>query len=213
MKDHLPRKVTPIFAVVAIIFSLFAMYRILRETRGPASHNTLILSLAASDVLFRLTVILHIINKIMNPLYYPGFGPEDKHLSSRCAYTVIKSLNTTALNATLLNLMGMAMDHYIAILKPLHYTRLLNKQRYTILILLFWIITFVFRFSDFICVFKDWDDWHMYKVEFNLCEFVYISEYHEEYTVFVCAFLCLVVMVCVYIRYGVILFYKIHYNV
>ena len=208
-----PNKIVAIIlgliAVVANIFSLFVMCRILRETRGPTSHNALILSLAASDLLFCLTVMLHIINKILNPLFFPGFGPEDKRLSSRCAYTIIKSLNTTALNVTLLNLMGMAMDHYIAILKPLHYTRLLNKRdACIIMILLFWIIAFVFGFSDFIYVFKDWDDWHMYKDKFNLCEFVHISEYHEEYIMFCCTFLCLVVMVCVYIRYDVILFYK-----
>ena len=186
--------------ILANILSLIVVYRILRSTRGHAPQNALILSLAASDVLFCLTVILHIVNKILNPLYYPGFGPWDKRISSRCAFTIIKSLNTTALNVTLLNLMGMATEHYIAILKPLHYTRLLNKKRYTIMILLFWIIALIFGFSDFIYVFKDWNDWHKFKAKFNLCEFVYISEYHEEYTVFFTAFLCLVVMVYVYIR-------------
>ena len=187
-------------AITANIFSLIVMCKILKNTRGPASHNALIVSLAASDVLFCLTVLLHIVSKILNPLYYPGFGPEDKRIASRCAYTVIKSLNTTALNVNLLNLMGMAIEHYIAILKPLHHSRLLSRKKYTVLILLLWIIAFVFGFSDFIYLFKDWKDWHLYKDKFNLCEFVYISEYHEEYTVLATAFLCLVIMLYAYVR-------------
>ena len=187
-------------AITANIFSLIVMCKILRNTRGPASHTALIVSLAASDVLFCLTVLLHIVNKILNPLYYPGFGPEDKRIASRCAYTIIKSLNTTALNVNLLNLMGMAIEHYIAILKPLHHSRLLSRKKYTVMILLLWIIAFVFGFSDFIYVFKDWKDWHLYKDKFNLCEFVYISEYHEEYTVLATAFLCLVIMLYAYVR-------------
>ena len=199
--DKIVAIVLVVVAIIANIFSLIVMCRILRNSRGgPASHTALIISLAASDVLFCATVLLHIVNKILNPLYYPGFGPPDKRLVSRCAYTIIKSLNTTALNVNLLNLMGMAIEHYIAILKPLHYTRLLSRKRFTLMILLLWFIALVFGFSDFMYVFKDWKDWHMFKDKFNLCEFVYVSEYHEEYTVLATAFLCLVIMLYVYVR-------------
>ena len=51
---------------------------------------------------------------------------------------VIKTLYATGLSITLLNLFLMAIDHYVAIMKPLHHGRLLSKRRTRILIIFCW---------------------------------------------------------------------------
>ncbi len=136
-----PGKILAIILGTVALFvntlSLVVVLKLIYKIRGNTSHFAFIVSLTVSDILFCISVILHIINKVLNPLYYPGYGPTWERLYSRCTYLVIKSLNTTALNVTLLNLMGMALDHYIAILKPLHYTRLLSKTRCIVIIVIF----------------------------------------------------------------------------
>ena len=129
-----------LFALIANIFAMVVICKLYKVLNGHGSDFAFITSLGASDMLFSLSVMLHIINKVINPLYYPAHGPYGKRVQSRCAYFVIKCLNTAAINMTLLNLTGMAIDHYVAILRPHHYPRILSKRRYIIMILMFWTI-------------------------------------------------------------------------
>ena len=188
------------FAVTANILSLIVICKLYRMIETHSSHLAFIISLAVSDMLFCLSVMFHIINKVVNPVYYPAHGPYHKRLQSRCAYFIIKCLNTTAINMTLLNLPRMAIDHYVAILKPLHYQRILSKRRYVVMITGFWTVALLCGFSDFFSVFPDWDQWKLYEEKFNLCEFVFLSPYQEEYTVFPLAAICLCTMVFSYVR-------------
>ena len=199
-----PTKITAlVIGVLAISMnglSLVVVSRALRRAKRQAAHFGFIISLAASDMLFALSVISVIVNTVVNPLYEPGRGPEQERLYSRCAFIVLKAINTVALNAELLSLMGMAIDHYIAILKPLHYASLMHRKCYIIIILVFWTIAFICGMSDFLYVFHDWQDWKKFRYKYNLCEFVYVSRYQEEYTTFVTAGLCLFTMIFSYTR-------------
>ena len=193
-----PHKITPfILALIAISLNILAVLAILK-IRGPlSSHYRFILSLAVSDILVGTSVILHILNKCVNPTYYPGVGPENARLISRCTFMVIKALNTTALNSTLLNLMGMAIDHFLAIVKPLHYPTLMNKQRASLIISLFWTTAILCGFSDFM---SGYPKYPRFAHRYNYCEFIYLTKYQDEYTVFAIALLCAIIMIISYFK-------------
>ena len=83
-----------------------------------------------------------------------------------------------ALNITLLNLMGMACDHFVAILLPLQCHRIMSKTKSKILIGSFWITAILCGFSDFLSVIPERD----YLEKYNFCELTYLTPYHDEYT-------------------------------
>ncbi len=107
-----------------------------------------------------------------------------------------------ALNITLLNLMGMACDHFVAILLPLQCHCIMSKTKSKILIGSFWITAILCGFSDFLSVIPERD----YLEKYNFCELTYLTPYHDEYTVFAIAFLCFLFMGIIYVR----IYIKIH---
>lgn len=189
-----------VFGVIVIIANILSLI-VLSKVRSPLSSQfILITSLASSDILVGISVLFHIINKVLNPSYLPGYGPWEARLRSTCGYMIIKALNTTAINITLLNLMGMAIDHYVAIIKPLMHNCYMSRSRCTTMIIIFWIIAVLCGFSDFFSVLGELKDYHKYKKKFNFCEFIWLTDYHEEYTLFAIALLCLFTMLFIYVR-------------
>ncbi|KAI0219425.1 hypothetical protein LSAT2_029034 [Lamellibrachia satsuma] len=189
--------ISVILGILALSANMLSLLALVNLSTG-IPHARLIMSLAASDMLIAVSLVLHVINKIMNPLDYLGAGPSAVRLRSHCLHMVIKALNTTALNVTLLNLLGMALDHHIAIMKPLHYHMLMNHRRSIIMISLFWVVATVCGFSDVIVSIMNPRYMRLHH-RYNFCEFVYISRYQEEYTVFAIAFVCFVAMAFAYI--------------
>ena len=185
-----------VLAFLAISMNMLSALAILHQQGALSSHYRFILSLLLSDILTGTNVILHFVNQIYHPIYPWGVGPSDTRLRSYCMRMVLRALKTTALNSSLLNLMGMAIDHFLAILKPLHYPSLMNKQRASIFIGTFWLIATVCGFSDFL---SGYPKYRKFK-HINYCEFVYLTKYQEEYTVFAIAALCFVTMIFTYIR-------------
>ena len=73
--------------------------------------------------------MLYIMNKVWFISYPPGSGPWVGRLNYRCTFMFVKCLNSVGLHSSLLNLMGMAIDHFVAILKPLHYPAIMKKSK------------------------------------------------------------------------------------
>ncbi len=117
-------------------------------------------------------------------------------LHCRCMFIGIKALNTTSLNITLLNLMGMAIDHFLAIVKPLHYPVLMHKRRASAIIAAFWLVAVLCGFSDFM---SGYSKYPRFKHLYNYCEFVYLTKYQEEYPTFAIALMCAIVMITSYV--------------
>ena len=179
------------FAIIANILNILA---ILKTRCNLSSHYRMIVSLALSDILTGISLVWLLVNKFVNPIDYSS---KTSLLLSRCSFMIIKALNTTALNVTLLNLMGMALDHYMAILKPLHYPSLMNKRRADISIIMFWIFALVCGFSDF---FSGYKNYYKYAHKYNYCEFIWRTPYQDEYILFAIALLCCLVMCGCYVR-------------
>ena len=57
-------------AVTANVLSLVMICKLYRTRETLSSHLAFIISLAASDMLFCLSVMFHIVNKVVNPVYY-----------------------------------------------------------------------------------------------------------------------------------------------
>ena len=169
----------------------------LTQVRTPiGSYFKLLMSLAISDILLGLSLLSLFLNKVFNPVYLPGYGPPALRLRSRCIFMVIKALNNTSLNSTALNLMVMALDHYIAILRPLHYHMFVNNRRRYIVIVTLWICAAFFGFSDFIFGIGSYDS----ESRYNYCEQIWLTDYHEEYITLALGIICLCTMSFIYIR-------------
>jgi hypothetical protein len=137
--------------------------------------------------------MLVIVNNIIAAAYFQGDG---QHLFI-CMFLCMKAVNTMALISTLLNALAMAMDHYVAILKPLYHRKLMTKSRILLMITGLWILSALTGFSDFFSGIFSYGD---YNHDDNYCEYVSDTKYQEEYPVFGIAIICLFVMMYVYIK-------------
>ena len=187
-----PHKLSKLLiGMTAIIANILNMCAILKTRNNLSSHYRMIISLSLSDILTGSSLVMMLMNNVLNYSSVTGLQ------ISRCAFMIIKALNSTGLNVTLLNLMGMALDHYMAILKPLHYPSLMNKRRANIAIIVFWLVALVCGFSDFL---SGYNSYHKYSHKYNYCEFIWRSSYNEEYIIFAVALLCCLVMTVAYVR-------------
>ena len=155
-------------------------------------------SLSLSDIVVGCNSLMYVINKIFNPTYMLGVGHPSDRLRSRCMFIFVKALNNIGLNITLLNLMAMSLDHYIAITRPLHYPKLLCQEKARMMIVFLWLTAIICGSSD---LFSAIPLYHTMKSEYNFCEIVWRSGYQEEYTVFVLAGICFIMMMYLCILY------------
>ena len=183
-------------AIFANVTSLAAIYQIRKVMN---SHFRILVSLIASDLLVDISAVAHIVNSIIHPLLAPGSGEWNERLASRCTYMAIKALNTTGLNITLLNLMAMAIDHYIAILRPFKLHSLLNRRRTILMIVIMWVIAFLSGFSDFFSPLQTMSTDNSNTSYLNFCELVWVSAYQEEYTTFAIVIIGFISMLYMYL--------------
>ena len=196
--DQIIAIVVGLSAIIANLLSMIALLMAVRRGSGWTSHFQLLLSLIMSDILVAMSVLLHVTNKVVNPGTQAGIGDRTFRLISRCGFMIVKGLNTMGLNVTLMNLMAMALDHYLAIIRPLHHKMLLNARRCKCLIVFLWIAAAVTGFSDFLSPLPKMADY--YAGVYNYCEYAWLTKYQEEYTVFATAGACLFLMLGMYIR-------------
>ena len=186
-----------ILGTVSIGINLCSLLALTQVRNRLTTHFRLIISLSLSDILVGTSVLMYIINKIVNPAYIVGIGNRSDRLRSRCMFIFIKALNNTGLNVSLLNLMGMSLDHYVAITRPLHYPKLLCKEKARVMIVILWAIAILCGTSD---LFSAIPHYHALKEQYNFCEIVWITGYQEEFTVFAMAGTCFITMMFIYVK-------------
>ena len=185
-----------VLCCVAIVVNILCLMAILQIHGKLTAHFRLIISLASSDILIATSVMLYMLINIRFPVHLKaGFGPASYRLR-RCSHVAAKALNTTALNISLLNLMGMAIDLYLAIVRPLHYPQLMDERRVGLMVGTLWVVAVVCGFSDAFSVIPE----RRHLVRYNFCEMAYMTPYQAEFTVFSIALVCLFIMVFIYVR-------------
>ena len=195
---HQPHEVIAIvFGTICILLNVVILMALYKVQNRITTHYRLIISLAVSDMLVGGSVLLFKVNKAFNPTYRDGDGPYWARLTSKCAFLFIKALNTTGLNITLMNLMTMAFDHYIAIMKPLQYPVIMTKARVVCAIVIMWVIALMLGFSDFFSAIVVYSK---FQAQYNYCEVVLQTLYQDEFTVFANAPICLGIMIFIYTR-------------
>ncbi|CAH1788690.1 unnamed protein product [Owenia fusiformis] len=189
--DHSIGLVLSIVSILANIGSLLAVGHL---RGGLTAHRRFLISLIVSDIFVGLVVLVTIINFITNPLPLPKFqGDVGARNAAECARWFIKGLHRSSHIISLLNLLAMTLDHYIAIVRPLRYPSIVNSKRTLISIIALWTISFILGFSE---VFAGIG----VKLEhITYCEFItYFSGYDSIFIVFAIAVLCFITMAFVY---------------
>ena len=182
------------FLALAInLISIVAIYHIQHLT----THLKLILSLGTADIFIIVSILLRMIDKIFNSVMNMNVTIPSERLTGACIEAVINSVTIFAFLISLLNLLAMAVDHYIAIIKPFYYIHLMSKKKAFIIIASMWSTAAIGGFSNFILGFPGF---HLKRDLFNYCEFIMFNRFHGEYLVFGVTLLCLCIIVFIYLR-------------
>ena len=187
------RLVLCFLALAANVLSIAAVASIPRKM---TPHLKLIISLAASDSLVPISILIHIVNAMYNLPSLPYVHTHRERLVSACIHQTVNSLNVTAHLISLFNLFCLAVDHYIAIMKPLHYIRVTSRKRTTLVILTAWGLAFLGGFSNFFNGFMNtiWNGTY----SLNFCERTFHGDYEAEYLVIAVALVCFGIILYIY---------------
>lgn len=132
-----------VLTIAAILFS--------RKLFGLVA-NQFIFSLAVSDLLVGASIPYHMAFSLVE-----GFG--NGQLKCLLRFLLI----SFAMASSIVNLLCIATDRYLAIVYPFHYTRYMTKRTAWVLIVLVWVLSF-----SIISTIIFWNDW----VEGVTCEIV-----------------------------------------
>ena len=128
--------ITLIICLFGFIVNILNIIAILNAPGKLTSHSKLVISLAVSDI---CVVLPSLLTQISMATLLVG----DVNLS--CYYHVVvhKYIEPGVVLVSLLNLLMLGIDHYIAIVKPLHYDRILSTKRLSACVAFIWIFSFV----------------------------------------------------------------------
>ena len=123
---------------LGLIMNILNIAAILNAPEKVTAHPKLVISLAVSDM---CVVMPELLKGIISILPYV--------MSYFCFFIVVfYYIEPGVILVSLLNLLMLGIDHYIAIFKPLHYNRIVSKHRITLCIVLIWIFGFVASVSE-----------------------------------------------------------------
>lgn len=176
-----------IVCIFGLILNIASVIAIVNIPHGLTTHSKLIISLSVSDSLILLGALCH------NFLYITSWVA--------CISIIKRVLCDTGIMATLLNLLAMAADHYLAIMKPMSYRRFMKGILSYCLILLIWIASLIIGFLEIIVG-------QTTKVEFIIevpfCMKIIVDDFDTETIVITVVFIVLSGIVVFYTRVYVV---------
>ena len=124
---------------LGLLMNILNIVAIANAPSALTPHSRFVISLALSD----LCIILPTLGqKLMNQLYY--FERAFNFKVYLCYNVAIYSyFEPCVILVSLLNLLALGVDHFIAIVKPLHYTRIVSNSRTKTTIALIWAVSFI----------------------------------------------------------------------
>lgn len=186
-----------VLSFLALLVNTVSICATANIPHGLTTHSKLIISLAFSDILVTFSVFIHVLNKVFNSANLPPLLDPDERLTSSCMFALINGLNIMAHLISLLNLLAMAIDHYIAVLQPLYYNTILSRIKGNIMIALLWILAFIGGFCNFLTGLSTYKDRERYM---NYCEVIMYNNFQGEYLIMITTFICLVSISFIYLR-------------
>ena len=126
-------------SLLAIIGNGLVIYLIRSRPRLRTLQNRFVLSLAIADF-------------CVGTCYYPGHVICNFLLDSKCNVMIRDDIAVYMIYSSVSNLCAMAIDRYIAIVRPLRYLTLMTTTRAKILTTIAWMIPMVVYFIPAICV-------------------------------------------------------------
>ena len=172
-----------VLSALGMLANISVLLGLLQLDKKLSPNLRLVLSLCFSDILICLCVML-----------------ESLPLTSRnsiCVTMTLRAMRMTSHIISLLNLFGLALDHYTAVVRPLLYPLVMNPKRASVLIVIFWVLAFLCGFSDFYVPLA----YYTYcKPAATRCLPTHCSPYDSEYLMFAVTLLLFLVMACIYIQ-------------
>ncbi|XP_045169447.1 melanocortin receptor 4-like [Mercenaria mercenaria] len=176
-----------IVCILGLIANIMSVTATVHIPHGLTTHSKLIISLGVSDSLILIAALGH------NFLYITS--------SVECIYIIKRVLHDTGVLATLLNLLAMAADHYLAIMKPMSYSRFMTRLRCNCSILAIWTVSLIAGLLEIIV--GQFIKAEIGFEDFSFCSKLLIDQFDAELIMPVLIFVVL---------FGVVLFYtKIYF--
>ena len=191
-KNDLKRDYYEIAFLILSIFGLFAnilnIAAIIYNPRGLTAHSKLIISLAVSDCCVALFGILR---------FTYHFLPWDVSYSSTsvCLWMFMKYFHQpSTVISSLLNLIALGVDQYIAIIKPLHYQTIMSSFNTNLIILSVWVVGLSIGLLEVIATL--FTDYAMPPfVTYNFCLYVVNDSY--QFVTWVIPYILVLLALCV----------------
>ena len=113
--------------VLALLANILSIAATIHVPHSLNLHLKLVVSLAVSDICVSVSFFTLMLIYII-----PGWNA--------CVLYLSNILTQCAVSTTLMNLLAMAIDHYIAVVKPLHYAQIISSFRQKSVLFLLWIV-------------------------------------------------------------------------
>ena len=118
-----------ILSIIGLVANVLTIIATANIPGRQTTHSKLIISLSIADICITVSVFLHVLVKVSSPLQQPD-----------CIDVANRGFLCFALLASLINLLVMGIDHFVAVIRPLHYHLIMSPTRTNIMLVVIWII-------------------------------------------------------------------------
>ena len=181
-----------IFYVVGssgLIMNFLNIIAILHAPGKMTPHTLLVLNLAISDICLLLPeVFIRIFETLPYDINIPLY------------YTLLhKYIEPAFILASLLNLLSLGIDHYIAIVKPLYYNRIVSKRHTSACIVLIWILSVVASAIETIPEIIKY--YRGYEIQYTITSiWIHMFRFYQPKLPYILVIFELIVLIILYIR-------------